>query len=59
MPATYTYNDAIDHAVSVVTKEFESAQPDQKMMAIFVTMVNRLLDLKRPTRRKRKRTPGE
>ncbi len=56
MPATYTYNDAIDDAKVAAMKawqdEFSENEPE-KYMKLVLSIVGRLEKLKRPSRRKR------
>jgi hypothetical protein len=57
MPATYTYNDAIENAKSVVVKAWEEVftGKDDAHMKLILSIVGRLDALKRPSRRKRSR----
>ena len=55
MPATYTYNDAIEDAKGVVAHAWEDAgEPHEVHMNLMLEIVGRLDKLKRPSRRKRK-----
>ena len=57
MPATYTYNDAIEDAQSVVVKAWEE-QPDPAIqMTLMLSIVGRLENLKRSSRRRRPPRP--
>lgn len=60
MPATYTYNDALEDAKRTVMHAwedgFEEGDPE-KHMKIVLDIVGRLEKLKRPSRRKRSRPP--
>ena len=55
MPATYTYNDAIEDAKRCVVKaweeKFDETAPEH--MNLVLAIIGRLDDLKRGTRRKR------
>jgi hypothetical protein len=64
MPATYTYNDAIDDAKTVIAHAIQetvaplddvTAEPYIKLM---LALADRLDALKRPSRRKRKTSTG-
>lgn len=63
MPATYTYNDAIDDARAVVMAAFEENGPfdgacsDQAMVDLMVDIGRRLTVLKRPSRRPHANVP--
>lgn len=60
MPATYTYNDAIDDAKRAVMRAWEekfAATEPEKYMSIVLEIVGRLDRMKRPSRRKRSRAP--
>lgn len=60
MPATYTYNDAIDDAKMALMEaweeKFSEAEPE-KYMPIILNIVGRLEQLKRPSRRRRPKLP--
>lgn len=56
MPATYTYNDALDDAKSAVVQAWEAGFDEsapEKHMKIVLDIVGRLEKMKRPSRRKR------
>lgn len=54
MPATYTYNDAIDDAIRMVAELVDANDPNEKTALLYVKIVKGLAGLKRRTRRKRK-----
>lgn len=56
MPATYTYNDAIEDAKGVVAKAWaESSEHPEIHMKLMLDIIGRLGKLKRQSRRKRSR----
>lgn len=60
MPATYTYNDALEDAKSAAMRAWEdkfSADEPERFMKIILDIVGRIDELKRPSRRKRKAAP--
>jgi hypothetical protein len=61
MPATYTYNDALEDAKRCVIKaweeKFDETVPEH--MDLVLAIVGRLEDLKRPSRRKRAPKPAQ
>ena len=52
MPASYTYNDAIGDAIRVVAKAADDSG-DERCFKLYISLVSKLQQLKRPTRRKR------
>lgn len=56
MPATYTYNDAIEAATKVVAHTWaeEDGNPEVHMK-VMLKIIGRLGELKRPSRRKRRK----
>lgn len=59
MPATYTYNDAIEDSKKVVVTAWDEQPYPETHLAVMLSIIGRLDDMKRPSRRKRSHASGD
>lgn len=57
MPATYTYNDAIDDAICVLVRHWEAKNQPEDDVKELLKIIGKMADLRRPTRRKKPHPP--